>query len=211
MGKLIDLTGQKFGKLTVVGRAPNSKAGSVRWACLCDCGGTSTPEKRDLRSGYSTSCGCLVGNIKHGASIGEGTVEYEAWRSMRKRCFNTNGKRYKDYGGRGITVCERWNVFDNFLLDMGPRPSKKHSLDRIDNDGPYSPENCRWATMAEQSTNKSTNRYVTRGGVTKTLSQWAKVYGLKVSMLYSLMDAGYSLDAALLHIPRQKESWSHHE
>ena len=113
---------------------------------------------------------------RHGLS---GTPEYKAWRAMKDRCFNPNTKYYSNWGGRGIAVCDRWkNSFQNFFLDMGSRPTAKHSLDRIDNDGNYSVENCRWATKAEQQNNQRSNRLITIDDVTLTIAQWTKKNGL---------------------------------
>ena len=108
-------------------------------------------------------------NKTHGMS---GTPEYQAWIDMKHRCFNPNHKNYLDYGGRGITVCDRWLNLDNFLADMGTKPSPKHSLDRIDNNGDYSPKNCKWSTRVEQNNNTRYNRLITIDDVTLTITQW---------------------------------------
>jgi len=129
-------------------------------------------------------------NYSHGMS---GTSEYKAWINMKDRCFNPNHKRYLDWGGRGITVCDRWkNSFKNFLADMGMKPSPKHSIDRIDNDGDYCPENCRWATRVEQENNKSTNRLITIACVTLTMAQWTKEMGFAKSVIQDRLNLGWS-------------------
>ena len=126
----------------------------------------------------------------HGLS---GTPEHKAWINMKSRCFNPNHPRYSDWGGRGITVCDRWkNSFENFLADMGSRPTAKHSLDRIDNNADYSPENCKWSTKAEQSNNTRYNRLITIGCVTLNIVQWAKKMNISEQLIYGRLKLGWS-------------------
>lgn len=155
-----DLTGQIFGRLTVIGRAPRPshwKNTRAFWQCLCECGNNVALSSHDIRSGHIASCGCLSRDIKttHGyRPAGPPSRTYKTWVSMRQRCNNPNTTGYQYYGGRGITVCERWESFENFLADMGERPSGM-TLDRFpDNDGNYEPGNCRWATAYEQTHNR---------------------------------------------------------
>lgn len=167
MSKPLNLVGQVFSRLTVIERAENTKEGKTRWLCKCYCDEYTTVVGASLIKGVSTSCGCfhkenlssmLQGNsqgYKHGcAKTNNRPSEYQTWCDMKQRCQNSNLANYHLYGGRGITVCASWDFFENFLIDMGRKPSPLHSLDRIDVNGNYEPSNCRWATAKEQSNNK---------------------------------------------------------
>jgi len=162
MGKLVDLTGQKFGRLTVIRKSAIIKASGALWECKCDCGGSSVANSLKLRTGLAVSCGCKKAegqaNFKHGYSKTSST--YKIWKGMRYRCASPGSNSWAWYGGRGIKVCQRWDDFEIFLSDMGERPPGL-TIDRIDSDGNYEPSNCRWATPTEQAT---TNRGVHRKG-----------------------------------------------
>lgn len=177
--QFIDLAGKKFGRLSVLSRGPNAGR-HPQWHCRCDCGKETLVHGRHIRSGITKSCGCLgrenvvKSNTKHGRC---GQPIYQTWKAMIRRCYGVTGKDYPAYGGRGIFVCSEWRFsFSAFLEDMGERPQGT-SLDRIDNDGPYSPDNCRWATPAQQCANKRNNVLVTRNGKTQTAAQWERELG----------------------------------
>lgn len=160
--RALDLSGQRFGRLTALALLPARKASKLVWLCRCDCGIELEVLSESLRSGNTKSCGCmkiaalLARCLKHGnARANAKTPEYSIWKTMKDRCFRRANPRFADWGGRGITVCERWrNSFPAFLADMGARPSRLHSLDRVNNDGNYEPGNCRWATAIQQAANK---------------------------------------------------------
>jgi hypothetical protein len=188
-----DICGQRFGRLVAVESADASR---FQWLCRCDCGATNVVRGSNLLSGNTRSCGCLrVGVTKHGYA---NTSTYKIWVMMRQRCGNPRDSGYPLYGARGITVCARWHSFDAFLADMGPRPSPKHSIDRIDNDGPYSLDNCRWATPTEQARNSRRNRFIEHAGHTLCLSAWAEKTGLDSAKIWArIYRLGWTVERAL--------------
>lgn len=165
MSSFQNLTSEKFGKLLVVERSGYIGA-KIAWSCLCECGNVKRISATNLKNGHTSSCGCLqkqlqsaritIANTVHGhnkGGTGNQSRTWNSWSSMKKRCTMKKHISYKDYGGRGITFCERWKEFIPFLQDMGERP-EGHTLDRIDVNGNYEPSNCRWATLSEQQKNK---------------------------------------------------------
>jgi hypothetical protein len=196
--------GDRFNRFTVIDEAePVILSGKParQFLCLCDCGRMKTVRIDALRSGRVKSCGCLHDTlpIKHGQGIGgEKTRTYRTWLAMRTRCLNPNSKDYPRYGGRGIRVCKRWDDFTLFLEDMGERPSETHSIDRIDPNDDYTPDNCRWATSKEQGRNRRNNRKLTHSGESLCIAEWAEKTGISLAALKCRLDVcGYTVEEAL--------------
>jgi hypothetical protein len=191
-----DISGQVFGYLTVLRENGRTKRNLVRWLCQCECGNQITVDGQSLRLGRTKSCGCQSSAMTSAAITKHGLKhlpEYRVWKAMRDRCNRPNNTQFKDYGGRGIKVCARWNCFPNFLADMGARPSPKHSIDRWpDRDGNYEPNNCRWATASEQCKNKKTSISVTIDNRTQNLTDWVAEFGLKYSTVTARIRRGLS-------------------
>ncbi len=205
--RFIDRTGEKFGQLTVVS-FDRMFHGSY-WNCLCSCGETKSIAASSLTHGITKSCGCSKGEriskklTKHGE--GGKSVEYSTWRGIKARCLNPNATGYERWGGRGITVCSKWrDSFENFLSDMGRKPSKNHTIERVDNDGNYEPSNCVWATRKEQALNRRSNLVV--NGKRTTLAECANRIGISVAGLWNrIYTLGWDLQRALteeLHVEK---------
>ena len=184
---LIDITGQQFGRLTAIKQVGYNNNNGAKWLCKCVCGNTIVTYSSALRRGVSKSCGCLnqelrLSRKKHGMHK---TKLYSAWSHMKQRCFNPKCKSYENYGGRGITVCKEWTdsfeAFRDWAFDNGY--SEELTLDRIDNNGNYTPDNCRWASMAVQERNKRNNHYVTFNGEMMTMSECARKAGVSRNSL----------------------------
>lgn len=185
--------GKKYNSLTVL-KINGYYIGNDKWRrpkvlCLCDCGKRKTILLKDILSGKTQSCTCLQRENKYTTHKMTGTTEYRIYNNMISKCYRKNGKSYKYYGARGIRVCKRWlDKFENFYLDMGDRPSLKHSLDRINNNGNYEPNNCRWATAIQQAANKRTGiRYKIYSYDNKTmnLTDWAKYFNINYQTLHT--------------------------
>lgn len=205
-----DLIGKRFGRLVIVERAENAKSGAARWRGQCDCGGIAVSVAASLRRGASLSCGCLR---KEKASqalsarraamnrvVVTNLPEYRVWAGMLHRCTNPEWRDYHRYGGRGISVDDRWAMsFGEFYRDMGQRPSVKHSLDRKDVNGPYTKSNCRWTTAIEQQNNKRNNRVIEYCGRRMTVSEAYRMAAPKVliSAVLGRLNRNWPVDEAL--------------
>lgn len=198
--KYKDLTGNKYGKLTVIKRDDSRKSRKAYWICQCDCGNIKSVRSDSLQGGNIRSCGCLKAeqdkiNLKEsevkkktqkfGRPFGKLRI-HEIWANMKSRCYNKSDKRYSDYGGRGIYVCDEWknDFFAFYSWSMENGYSDSLTIDRINNDDGYKPDNCRWITVREQANNRRSNINITIGNVTKTLKQWCEVFGVPYSRVY---------------------------
>lgn len=191
-----DLSGLRFGRLVAIRRSPWAQ----KWRCECDCGAVTSAGTSGLNSGKIRSCGCLKSelmSLRFSTHRKAKTSEHVVWSSMRTRCNNPKSRVFKYYGARGIKCCERWGSFENFLADMGPRPSLGHTLDRIDNSRGYQPDNCRWATRVQQARNHSGCVLLTLDGATRPLPEWAEIVGIKPGILRRRIRDGWSVQRAL--------------
>lgn len=199
MGIFKDLTGKRFGKLTVIGLHSKNN-GRPKWVCKCDCGNETVVNGNNLSSGDTKSCGCLKlqrqieANIRHGM---HGTRIYRIWLKMKERCCNPRNNRYKYYGAKGIRVCDKWQNFEGFYEDMGPTYREGLTIDRKDLNKGYYKENCRWSTSIEQANNKSINHLVAFNGETDTMANMARKYNLSFSTLKHRLQRGWDVGKAL--------------
>ena len=194
--RVIDMTAKRYGSITGLAVAGKASSGDFKWLFQCDCGNKFEANGYYARTGKVTSCpSCAaervrMASVKHGLSE---TVEFSTWTDIQTRCYNPKTKAFKDYGGRGIKVCERWREsFEAFLVDMGNRPDGDYSIERNEVNGDYEPSNCRWATRIEQANNKRSNVRATINGVEKTLQEWAEESGINYSAIWFRMKAGIS-------------------
>jgi hypothetical protein len=182
MARIIDLTGQRLGMLTVLAKAGKDSSGNNLWLCQCECGKQTRPAASSLARGATRSCGCNRTPKKQDARNRQ--PEYKLWNRIKSRCYNEGSTQYQWYGGRGIKVCDRWlNDYEAFLSDMGRKPLGTE-IDRIDNDGDYSPDNCRWSTRVEQVRNRSNTLVITADGITAPLAEHAERIGISYIACY---------------------------
>jgi hypothetical protein len=199
MPKLNDLTGKRFGRLEVLGRATNDKSGNRMWLCRCDCGEETTVYGVHISRGKSLSCGCLQREETGKRARTHGLRKsrtYRIWAGMKYRCQSPDCASYRNYGGRGITVCDEWQSFESFYSDMGKAPAGL-TLERINNEAGYSKSNCRWATRKEQCNNTRKNKTITHDGLTLTQTQWAERQDINLWTLRKRFDLGWSNHDAL--------------
>ena len=186
----------KYGELTVIGLAGFRHVRNDVFLCKCDCGIYTYAQMAQLTRGKKKTCGCHFEQRRNGKGIAH-TPTYLSWASMKRRCYDKNFKQYKDYGGRGVTVCDRWlESIENFIEDMGERP-EGCTLDRIDTDGNYCKENCKWSTKSEQVRNRRANFNITIDGETKCLEDWCIQYGINRSTVYSRLVRNWDIKKAL--------------
>lgn len=200
--------GSRWGRLVIVSFEGKSK-GAKYFLCQCDCGNTTVVQETNLIYGFTQSCGCFriektsLTKTTHGMSQ---TSIYQIWIGVKKRCLDPRNENWLNYGGRGISVCERWMNFENFLTDMGEKPEGM-SLDRINNDGNYEPNNCRWATPKEQGRNKRNNHILEFNSESKPVSEWAEITGISRSLLSVRLKHGWSIEKTLTTKPKKKISY----
>ena len=216
MGKYVDLTGQRFGRLIVIKRADNSKDNRAKWLCKCDCGNEKNIVGKSLRKMKTQSCGRLqkeqakMVNTKHGMRY---TKLNKTWNSMKQRCNNSNCKQYKNYGGRGIKVCDEWldkeNGFINFYdWSMNNGYQDNLTIDRIDVNGNYEPSNCRWANMKQQSNNRRDNHNITYNNETHTIAEWSEILNInRYTLYYRINKSNMSIEEALT---KKVRKWREH-
>lgn len=213
MSKLIDLTGQRFGRLTVIERAGKTPQGRAKWKCKCDCGKVVNVTGTNLRTGETTSCGCFGVECATARIVGFQTKHskcatrlYSIWKNMKQRCVNPHNTYYCNYGGRGIKVCSEWeHDFQSFYdWAVAHGYSDNLTIDRIDNDAGYSPTNCQWSTKKHQERNKRRNHMVEINGETKTLAEWCEIYSIAYDKARSCLRYGGSVEDAFGIVPRKK-------
>lgn len=208
--KLDDLSGQVFGRWTVLHFSHLDKSRTAHWICQCECGTEKSVRAPQLKAGTSRSCGCLLREIAATRNRTHGLSKHplrSVYQAMKARCYSPNDLNYPNYGNRGIYVCARWKQsLANFINDMGERPSPDHSLDRIDNDGPYSPENCRWATPEQQHNNMQQTRYLEWNGKRQSVTQWARELGIAPNTIRRRIHVGWPIDRILGEAPDMRYS-----
>jgi hypothetical protein len=198
------MIGQRYGHLTVIAKVKKNKYSKFYMLVECDCGTRKIVGQSELQQGKTTSCTCERTRRRREKLTTHGmyyTPEYNSWIGMKGRCNTPSNDNYDNYGGRGIRVCDRWKKFENFYEDMGPKPDKEYTIERIDNNGNYESSNCRWATQEEQSNNKRNNRLIFYNNKTQTVAQWAKETGLNEGTIRDRLDNGWIVEDALEEPP----------
>ena len=204
----IDITGNRYGRLTVLGYA-YTKEKKAYWTCQCDCGSVVIKQSALIRYGHTRSCGCLhkdqLSEMSRRYNIIAPRRLYQVWHGMLDRCENEKARYFYNYGGRGISICDEWHDYEKFASwALSNGYSDELTIERIDNNGNYSPNNCKWATKKEQENNKRTNHFVTMDGETKTISQWCELYGTKPVTVQSRLRLGWSEEKAIKTQPISK-------
>ena len=204
MGKVIDLTGKRFGKLTVIEKHSQDKWGGWNWLCRCDCGNETVVSGGHLRGMKTKSCGCSRKESKNFSHKMTGSRIYSIWQAMKSRCYYEKSKTFKYYGGRGIKVCDEWkNSFISFYewsMKNGYDENAERgqcTIDRIDVNGNYEPNNCRWATIKQQANNTRRNHFIEYNGKTQTVSQWANELGVEPDSIFNRLRKGFTEEEAL--------------
>lgn len=202
-----DLSGQRFGKLLVLGFSHKRDSTRFYWKCRCDCGKEVIKRADALRSGKTISCGCISNLLRTKASTKHGKHKdrvYNIYKGIKQRCYNKNNAAFPHYGGRGILMCDRWkDSFENFYSDMGDPPTDKHQIDRINNEDVYSPENCHWTTADVQSKNKRNTRLITYQGKTQCLKDWSKELGINYLTLCYRIKHNFDMDSLFKETKRR--------
>ena len=206
--RFIDLTGKTFGRLTVISRVVDKNSKATKWLCRCECGNECVVHAGSLRGGHTKSCGCLRVKACHDVATTHGlskTSLHGVWLNMRRRCLDVRCKSYKSYGGRGIGICEEWLDFKTFYEWATTHGySKGLTLERVDVNGDYKPENCTWITKKQQARNKTTSRIIEIDGVSKCLAEWCDEYGIKYLTAYKrICELGWEPKKALTTPPRK--------
>jgi len=209
MPAFVNLTGKQFNRLTVIDlNLEHSSKKRKFWNCICQCGNKKIIEGENLKSGKTLSCGCWAREIhpiiqkrRRKFTIEERSFRH-IWKLMMRRCFNAKDAIYRHYGGRGITVCEEWQNYENFKRDMWPRPGNL-SLERINNDGNYELSNCKWASQLEQVNNRRTSKLMELNGEIKTVADWCRIYSTNAKVVYQRLSRGWTLKDALTKPIRQ--------
>lgn len=208
-GRAVDISNMEFGRLTALGPTGRGNDGGILWHCRCICGKETIVTGAHLRSGHTTSCGCYQSDITTERSTSHGmsrTKEYQVWCSMNERCRNPNNKHYRDYGGRGIVVCDEWqNDFAAFRDHVGPMPFDGATIDRVDNGSGYLPGNVKWSTQTEQARNRRNNTLLTYNGKTQCLSAWAEETGIHRSVIQTRLKWGWDIDGTLTQPVRKRQ------